>query len=228
MRSSKQTCMLQERSAQSRSAAHSVRAFADLATDLSQMVAAEICHLRRRYRLPEELHRVQIGRIGRKVFRPQPVALAAQVRLGVGAFVRLQTIPQENQSPSFQISPKVAQVRADLRTSNRSVEKAQAQTNPPALPGRDQRRNGRKPLPVEGADQDRGLALESPCAADVRLIGKAAFVQKPNQGLPPSAFFLIRGKSSRIQRWIAASSRSLARCSGRWQLQPNCPRIRHT
>jgi hypothetical protein len=39
-------------------------------------------------------------------------------------------------------------------------------------------------------------------------------------GAQPSSVFLTRGQSFRFQRWMASSSRSRARVSGFWRVQP--------
>ncbi len=68
--------------------------------------------------------------------------------------------------------------------------------------------------------QDRGPASGSPTATDQRSQQQPAFVQEDQRRFQLPRFFLIRGQLSRTQRRMASSSRSRARRSGFWGLQP--------
>jgi hypothetical protein len=73
----------------------------------------------------------------------------------------------------------------------------------------------------------RGL-IDHRCATDGRPTSaqmgghqEAALVQEDQEGVQVAGFFLIRGQSVLIQRWMAASSRSTARRVGRWGVHPS-------
>lgn len=68
--------------------------------------------------------------------------------------------------------------------------------------------------------QDGGLSDRRPGAAHVRGHEKAALIEKNEARLQPPGVFFTRGHSSRTHPLIAASSRSLARRSGFWGLNP--------
>ena len=73
--------------------------------------------------------------------------------------------------------------------------------------------------------QDRRLAAGRPAAADDRGQQQAPLVDEHERGIQAPRFFLMRGHSTFTHRWMAASSRSRARRSGFWGLQP---RVRST
>lgn len=86
----------------------------------------------------------------------------------------------------------------------------------------------RKAFPVEGLLQNGRLSAQRPSACPRRPGAQPAFVNKDNGlALPPRLFFNV-GQTSRFQRAITLSSRSIARRSGRWQLKPLAPSKRHT
>jgi len=60
----------------------------------------------------------------------------------------------------------------------------------------------------------------------VRALAQSAFVDEDDGAALFVGFFLISGQRSCFQRRIFSSSRSKARPTGRWQLQPSCRRMR--
>lgn len=68
---------------------------------------------------------------------------------------------------------------------------------------------------------DRGLASGCPRLAHIRDQQEPRFVDEDYMGTQPRSVFFIRGQSRRFQRSIASSSRSMARRSGFWWVQPN-------
>lgn len=86
----------------------------------------------------------------------------------------------------------------------------------------------RKTFPVERLVEHWGLSAWSPGARPGRPGAQPAFVNKDNGSALATRFFFKVGQTSRFQRPIALSSRSRARRSGRWQLNPLAPSNRHT
>lgn len=69
--------------------------------------------------------------------------------------------------------------------------------------------------------QDRGLSFGTPCPSDKRRHEKTAFINKDDMGFQTDCFFLMRGQSTLIHRFISSSLRSMARRSGFCGLQPS-------
>lgn len=86
----------------------------------------------------------------------------------------------------------------------------------------------RKAFPVERLLEHRSLSAWSPGARPGRPRAQPAFVNKDNGSALADRLFFKAGQTSCFQRPIALSSRSTARRSGRWQLNPLAPSSRHT
>ena len=67
---------------------------------------------------------------------------------------------------------------------------------------------------------DRCLSNGTPGLADRRNQEEARFVDKDEMGCQPRGVFFTRGQTDRFHASMAASSRSVARRSGFWWLQP--------
>ncbi len=78
-----------------------------------------------------------------------------------------------------------------------------------------------KPRPSGGEGHDRGLTHRAPGLPDRRDQEEARFVGKDEMGAQPCGVFFTRGQPARFQAAMAASSRSTARRSGVWGLQPS-------
>ena len=94
---------------------------------------------------------------------------------------------------------------------------------PPSQPG-----DGREAFPVEGKLQDRCLPPGGPSAHTVRLLTQPAFIEEEDGTALGARFFFISGQRRFFQCAMAASFRSRARPTGRWQLQRSLARMRQT
>ena len=69
--------------------------------------------------------------------------------------------------------------------------------------------------------QDRRLSHRAPRLTDRRDQEEARFVDKDEMGCQPCGVFFTRGQTDRFHSAMAVSSRSMARRSGFWWLQPS-------
>lgn len=116
-RSSKKTGVLEKRSAQWRPAADSSGAVADAATEGGQSIGRRVGQGGRVEVVPERLHGVQRGRIGRQPFHGQPTAVAGQGLRDQPAPMRGQAIPQEDHAAA-DMAPEGRQEPHHLGTAN--------------------------------------------------------------------------------------------------------------
>ena len=86
--------------------------------------------------------------------------------------------------------------------------------------------DGREHLPVEMILQHWGLSARGPGAHPMGPLAQPALVDEDDGAPLFAGFFLISGQRFCFHSRIFSSSRSSARPTGRWQLQPNCRRMR--
>lgn len=86
----------------------------------------------------------------------------------------------------------------------------------------------RKAFPVKGFMEHRSLPAQRPCARPRGAGAQSAFVDEDDSAPLLAGFFFKAGQVVRFHRRIALSSRSTARRSGRWQLNPLAPSKRQT
>src|SRR5215475_4627969 len=110
----------------------------------------------------------------------------------------------------------------DLGTANGSGKQAKVKV-PPGYPG-----YRRQHLPVKVILQHWRLSPRRPGPTAMGSFAQSAFVDEDDGTALFLGFFLISGQRSCFHRRILSSSRSSARPTGRWQLHPNCRRIRHS
>lgn len=221
--------MFEECPAQSGAMTHAASDPLRLVAHLLEALADEVRHqIGARQMGPEVFHRVEFGRVGRQVFHCQPGSLLPQIGLDVATAMRRQPVPQQNCLSSLEMMFQGSQVIEDLWLLDRAGVKSQAKPNSTSRRRGYQTGDGRQPLPIEWHDNDRCVSPRPPRASHRRTLGKAAFIQENQQGTRVTRFFLIRGQRYFSQRRMAVSSRSRARRSGRWQLQPNRPKSFHT
>ena len=150
---------------------------------------------------PNVFHRVELGRIGRQPFQRQPTLLIDLVEIveGGSALVSGQAVPEESYR-SRKLAAQGLEEIHQVRTLDRAFLEAQAQPDRAAAGSADQDANRGKPLPIEVMNQLRGVAARSPGAADGRLLGKAALVEKDQERAVAAGFFLMPGQV-RVFQW---------------------------
>src|SRR5512136_63387 len=82
-------------------------------------------------------------------------------------------------------------------------------------------RDSRDPVMTISMKHDRGLSHRTPGLMDRRDQEEARFVDKDEMGCQPCGVFFTWGQTDRFHFSMAASSRSMARRSGFWWLQPS-------
>lgn len=220
--------MFEERFPQILSMSNPAGGFAGLGADGSQVLADKLGHVGSRQVAPEVFHWVEFRRVRRQILCGQPTCLLCNPLLNISAAVSRQPIPQQHRFSSANVSLKRCQVRQDLRLLDGSRPKTQTQPDAPGCGIGYQAGDGRQPLPIERRHQNRCLSARRPGPTHAGAFGKPTFVQENQQRTAVASLFLILGQRYRNQRLMASSLRSRALRSGRWQLQPNCPRTFQT
>ena len=134
--------------------------------------------------------------------------------------VRRPAVPQEVDVPA-QMPEQVLQEAADLLLSDVLEVELEVEVEPPPLRTDGDRRDGRDAIATIEVPDDRGLTDRRPGLGDCRSQEEARFIGEDDVGTQPRGVFFTSGQVSRFQRSIASSSRSSARRSGFWQLQPS-------
>ena len=171
---------------------------------------------------PDVFGRIQFRSVGGQVKRLNFPVQAGEVILNDAAAVPWQTIPNE-QDRLTDLLREVLHEIAYLLLSHRSFVESKIE-----LPQRDTGRN-RQVVPIELMLENRRHTTFGPSADTVRPLAEAALVYEDDEAAFLLGFFLRAGQVFSFQSRIAASFRSRARPTGRWQLQPNFwRRIHHT
>ena len=175
---------------------------------------------------PDVLVGIEFGRIGREVFQAESGNPPAQVVNG-GQAMQSQAIP-EHDDGAAQRAQQVREEGADLDLVEVVVVPLIVEAK--VLTNRADRetRDDRDAVVAGPVAQQRGLAARRPGAQHRGRQHEARFVYEDEVGPQPYGVFFTRGQTLRLQRAIAGSSRSRARRSGFWQLQPHCAKSRLT
>lgn len=164
---------------------------------------------------------IELGRIGRQSVDGHPPSCLGHEVFDQGAAMNGRAVPQDK-NLSRNMPQEVLQKENDLGALDAAGIKGKIKTP------QSQSANEGEALPIEGFLQKRRLAARSPSAGPAGARAQAAFVDE-DDGLPlATGFFFRAGHSTCFQRRMAFSSRSKARRSGRWQLNPLAPSNRQT
>ena len=167
---------------------------------------------------PYILYRIEFGGIPRE---EETMQMAHRVEKGPGFLgtMGLEMIPEED-SGGLQLPPKMAEkfdhgFRVDIGIGMET----EVEMHTVAGGSYAQRGNGGNLFVTAGSlVQNRSDTAGRPTASDQRGHQQTRLVEKNEKRLQAVGFFLMRGHFSWTQRWISASSRSLARRSGFWGL----------
>ena len=168
--------------------------------------------------IPHAFIRVQFWSIGRKGCQVQP-RRAGEKFLDRIATMNLAVIQQNDQVASYLVQ-QVAQERCHFFALNIVLIELAVQRTMEAFRTDSDTRDGRDPLMTIPMKQDRCLSHRTPGLTDRGDQEEARFVDKDEMGCQPCGVFFTRGQTDRFHSAMAASSRSTARRSGFWWLQP--------
>ena len=168
---------------------------------------------------PQIFDWVQFRSVGGQKLDPNPPTLLPDEVPNCAAAVRCQSVPNDQQLPGY-VAEQMGEEQDHLRRTNG----ARKETEVKVLPG--DPCHSRKRLPVEVVLQHRRLCFGRPGAAAVRPLAQSALVDEDDGTAFLAGFFLISGQCFCFHSRIRSSSRSSARPVGRWQLQPNCRKMR--
>src|SRR5262245_10440478 len=177
---------------------------------------------------PEPLRRVQLGCVAGQPPDLEPVLLLGQELLHRPAPVRGQPVPQEDHLLAAEVATQLANELDQRRVVVVAFAGLEVEPTPAAVPAVGERHGHRDLLPVEGMAEDRGLAPGCPGPPDNGRQRGSRLVLEDDPGPLPAGTFFTSGHSSRTQRWIPSSSRSMARRAGFCQLHRSRFRIHQT
>lgn len=165
------------------------------------------------------LDRIEVRRVGREGFQVKPRGPGEKVLDGTGT-MKGDVIPKNDDRPG-----KVPQQLPEELGRGLAVDvvrrEIEIQPATQALRADGEARDDGNPLMTVAVRQDRRLPFGRPGLADGRDEAEAGFVNEDEVGAQIFGVFFTLGHSSRVQRSIAALSRSLARRSGFWCDQPS-------
>ena len=203
------------------SAAHPAQGGRGLPAQFPSLGGDQVGDLMRLEMPPHVFDRIEFGRIG-----GQPLDWEAPLGGGHEVFdqkaaMDRRAIP-EKKDFSGNLPLEMFQELNDLKTFDAAGMDLKQK------PPQGQPADERKAFPVERLLQNRRLPSRGPGACASWSGAQPAFVNQDNGLALPARLFFNAGQTSRFQRAIAWSSRSMARRSGRWQLNPLAPSNRRT
>lgn len=168
---------------------------------------------------PHALVGVELRRVGGEVLEPQ-ARVARKQSAHKRAAVDVGAVEQ-HEDGAAKMTKQVAQERHDVERVEVFVQLA-AEIELAVTPARAERErgDGRDPVVLIPVTQQGRVTPWRPGAPDAGRQLEARFVEEDDVGAQPRGVFFTRGQSRFFQRSIAASSRSSARRSGFWALQP--------
>lgn len=135
------------------------------------------------------------------------------------ASMNLAIIEEDNQMASY-LPQELAEERCHFFAMNIVLVELAVQGKMEAFGTDGNTRDRRDTIVTIPMKHDRGLSHRAPGLADRRNQEETRFVNKDEMGCQPLGVFFTRGQTDRFQASMAASSRSVARRSGFWWLQP--------
>ena len=131
------------------------------------------------------------------------------------------TIVQPHDEVAEDLAPQAAEERRDFAGLDGVLIQLAVQRAVAAPRADGDARDGRDAVMRIPMAQERGLAHRTPRLADRGDQEESRLVDEDDAGPQPRGVFLTRGQPPRFHAAMAASSRSTARRSGFWWLQPS-------
>ena len=160
--------MPEKRERQRAGAPDAAQAGTKLVLDLAEIVGAEVGELAALDVAPHELGRVEVRRVAGQALDPEPGALRAQVRLHGCTLMRRQAIPDQRDSPTTKLPLEVGQEVDEGHVIVVARLRLKEEPTAPEVPSECHGDGDGELFPIEGMDQDWGLAAGRPRAADRR------------------------------------------------------------
>ena len=157
---------------------------------------------------PDILHRIKFRCVGGKKLQLDSPVLSGDLLPDRSAAVSWPSVPDDQQAAG-DVALEMVEKLDELRSFDASREESEIK-----VPDGDARNSG-KAFPIEGVLQNRGLSARRPCAHAMGAFAQAAFVDKDYCSLLLAGFFFISGQRTFFHRWMAGSSRWVARPTGR-------------
>jgi len=170
---------------------------------------------------PDQLHRIELRRIGRKPLDVK-ATMATDEAGNRTAAMDAEAVPDQYDW-TFEVTEEVVEKVDDPRDVDVSVC-GEGEVQSYVAPSRRyrQRPNDRSLFPMAATlIQNRGLTTWRPGPPHQRGGEQTTLVQEDQMGIQPRGVFFTRFQSTLTQRWIASSSRSRARRSGFCAVQPS-------
>lgn len=161
---------------------------------------------------PDAFIGVQLGRVAREVLEMEAAdasASAAQTRRRVSAGV-----VEQGNDWAMQVFHEFMQERVDLFIGDVALIDPEGKSETLTAGTNRYSRDDRQFVAASAVTKDRRLAARSPGSQNRRNQQKPRFINENDVCIQSVRFFLMRGQSRCFQRWIATSSRSIARRSG--------------
>src|SRR5579862_898356 len=190
-------------------------------SQISQITCTEVGHRMVLQVSPDALDRIELGCVGRQVFKGDCATLCLNVLADEFGAMSLQAIPDDQQLLADRCL-KGLQELDHLRRADRAAVESEVKA-PERDPG-----DHRELLPAEAVLQDRSLAPRGPGACATRSLRQSRLIDENDESALSRRYFFSSGHLRAFHVRIAFSSRCRAWPVGRCTLQPKDRSSLHT
>lgn len=169
---------------------------------------------------PDTLIGVQLGSVAREVHKVEP-RISGHKLCKVLPLMNARPV-QKDDDGTWQVAQQVAEEAAHIHPVDVALVEPVVQTQALTLRAYGDRRDGRHFVAPEAVREQRCSPAGSPCPDHRGQHQEAGFVEEDDVGAQPRGVFFTDAHRLRFHRLMAVSSRSLARRSGFWCVQPSC------
>ena len=169
--------------------------------------------------IPDAFVGVELRGVGREGLQVQPGRAAEQLLYGLAAVNA--TIVQQYDERAGDLTQQMAEEGRDLLALDIVLVQLAVQRTPDAFGADSDARDGRDAVVRVPVPHDRRLPHRPPGLPDRGDQEETRLVDEDEVGPQPRGVFFTRGQTARFHAAMAASSRSRARRSGVWWLQPS-------
>src|ERR1035437_201550 len=168
--------------------------------------------------IPDALVRVQFGGVRRESHQVQPGSACKKFPHRFAAMDC--AVVQQNDQMAADLEQQIAEECQNFVSLNVALIQLAVQFTMETFGADCNAGNGGNPIMTIPITQEGRLSHKTPCFSDRGDQEKAGFVNKHYMGCQPCGVFFTHGQTARFHSTMAASSRSTARLSGFWWLQP--------